>query len=190
VVVTLCNGKGGSGKTTVSVLLALALAEAGRRVGVSDRDPQGTASLWLSDLANEGGPYVVKSGESYDVVLIDTPPRLDAPQVRDAIIEADKVLLVSSPSPADLWTTRQSVEVIKAYLGKKHPARVMWNQVQPGTVLTRDVDSMSEKLGMRSLKNTLHRRQCYQHAAVLGWPGLTTAAKEEVMKLALEIVSL
>lgn len=189
-VVTLCNGKGGAGKTTVSVLLALALAEAGRRVGVSDRDPQGTASLWLQDLAGEGRPEVVRPGGSYDVVIVDTPPALEAPQVRASIEEADKVILVSSPSPADLWTTRKSAAVIKTYIAKRRPARVLFNSVQPGTLLARELGDMSEKIGLPSLVNSVRRRQCYQHAAVLGWTGLTADAKEEVMKLALEVISL
>jgi hypothetical protein len=43
---------------------------------------------------------------------------------------------------------------------------------------------------LKSLKNFLTRRQCYQHAVLLGWNGLPTKAKEEVLKVALEIVSL
>lgn len=189
-VVTMCNGKGGSGKTTISVLLALALAQAGRRVAVSDRDPQGTASLWLQDIVGKLRPEIFKVGEVYDVVFIDTPPRLDAPQVRDALSESDKVLLVSSPSPADLWTTRASAEVIKSYLVKKRPARVLFNQVQPGTLLADGLKDTGQKIGLPPMLTVIHRRQCYQHAAVLGWGGLSTRAKEEVMMLAGEVISL
>ena len=190
-VITLCNGKGGSGKTTISIVLAMALASAGKRVGVSDRDPQGTATLWLRDLENnKGGPVIAQPGEAYDVLIIDTPPRLEAPQVRDAIREADRVILVSSPSPADLWTTRKSAEVILSYLMKNRSARILFNQVQPGTLLSRELDTMVGKIGLPALFNVVRRRQCYQHAAVLGWPGLTVRAKEEVLMLAGEIASL
>ena len=50
--ITLCNGKGGTGKTTMTVLLAHALAEAGKKVAVHDLDPQGTATEWLTGLDN------------------------------------------------------------------------------------------------------------------------------------------
>lgn len=189
-VITICNGKGGSGKTTITVALAMALSEAGRKVGVSDRDPQGTATLWLQDLASTTGPSIAKPGESYDVLLIDTPPRLEAPQVRDSIREADRVILVSSPSPADLWTTRKSAGVILSYLHKNKTATILFNQVQPGTLLSKELTTMAEKIGLPALFNVVRRRQCYQHAAVLGWSGLTTRAKEEIMMLAGEIVSL
>ena len=64
--ILLCNGKGGTGKTTLSVLLAHALAEAGKTVAVQDRDPQGTATKWLKE--NEGGKV-----RSYDQPRAMTP---------------------------------------------------------------------------------------------------------------------
>jgi len=51
--ILLCNGKGGTGKTTMTVLLAHALAEAGKKVAVLDRDPQGTATKWLNRIEDK-----------------------------------------------------------------------------------------------------------------------------------------
>ena len=48
-IIAFCNGKGGAGKTTLSVLLGCALADAGRRVGLLDRDPQRTATRWIQE---------------------------------------------------------------------------------------------------------------------------------------------
>lgn len=46
-IIAVVNPKGGSGRTTLAVNLAAALAEAGRRPLVVDLDPQGSASAWL-----------------------------------------------------------------------------------------------------------------------------------------------
>ena len=46
-VIALCNQKGGVGKTTSTINLGAALAEAGRRVLVIDFDPQGALSVGL-----------------------------------------------------------------------------------------------------------------------------------------------
>lgn len=48
-VVTVCNQKGGSGKTTYSVLVTLALASRGHKVLAVDTDPQGGLTSFLTD---------------------------------------------------------------------------------------------------------------------------------------------
>ena len=105
--ITICNGKGGSGKTTAAILLGLALVEAGHKTKVLDTDPQNTASRWITD-----GSLPLGSDDSSATVLIDTPPRLDSPDLRDSIMESDIVIVVSSPSPADLFTSQDTARLM------------------------------------------------------------------------------
>lgn len=53
-ILTVTNHKGGTAKTTTTVSLAGALAEAGRRVLVVDLDPQGSATRWLDGPTTDG----------------------------------------------------------------------------------------------------------------------------------------
>ena len=53
-VVSLCNQKGGVGKTTTAISLAGALAEFGRKVLVVDFDPQGALTAGLGANAHDG----------------------------------------------------------------------------------------------------------------------------------------
>lgn len=64
--IAVINQKGGVGKTTSSVNLAAALAEAGRRVCLIDLDPQAHASLHLGITAvhDEPSMYEVLCGDS------------------------------------------------------------------------------------------------------------------------------
>lgn len=185
--ITLCNGKGGSGKTTLSILLASALTEAGHHVAVRDCDPQATATRWIGELSTL---KVAADGETYDALIIDTPPRLDSRALHDSLAQSDLAILVTSPSPADLWTSRDTVKALSSHFPNLLRARVLFNQVQAKTVLSRDLAEMAERIGLRALTSIIHRRQAYQHAALLGWKALNAEAREEVLKVALEIAAI
>lgn len=184
--ILLCNGKGGTGKTTMAVLLAHALAEAGKRVAVLDLDPQATATNWLRECE---GTKVAKyePGSEYDAVFVDTPPRLDT--LASAIASCSLAVIVCSPSPADLWTTRDTAAAIRLHLPKGARLRLLFNGVLAHTVLARELPDLAKRIGVEVLTATISRRQCYQHAALLGWRALDPAAREELFKMALELVS-
>lgn len=185
-VITFCNGKGGAGKTTISILLGCALADAGRKVAFLDRDPQQTATRWI----NETKPAIVlaQPGVAYDALIIDTPPRLESSAVRESLAEADKVMLVSSPSPADLWTSQDTVRVIREH-HTKGKAGLLFNQVQRHTLLARELEPLAARIGLPALRHQVARRQCYQHAMILGWKALDAPAREEILQVALEIIT-
>jgi chromosome partitioning protein len=184
--IVFCNGKGGAGKTTLSILLGCALTDAGRKVGLIDRDPQRTATRWVRE--TKPALAVAVPGEKYDATIIDTPPRLDSTNLRQSLEEADRVILVSSPSPADLWTSQDTANLIKAhYRGEK--AAVLFNQVQKQTVLARELPLVGERIGLPALSRSVGRRQAYQHAMLMGWSALDAGAREEILQVALEIIT-
>jgi chromosome partitioning protein len=75
-IITVANQKGGVGKTTSTVNMAAAIAQAGHRVLVIDLDPQGNASTALGVSHREGtaGIYEVLTGElTVDAVIQPCP---------------------------------------------------------------------------------------------------------------------
>lgn len=185
--IAVVNGKGGSGKTTLTILLASALTEAGQSVGIDDTDPQQTAKRWMEEAG--GQLELLVPHKEYGTILVDTPPRLESTVVLRAIREADIVLVVTSPSPADLWTSRDTAEMLRRE-GCEGKARLVFNQVQAKTVLSRELDEMARRIGLEPLKSRLQRRQCYQHAVIGGWRMLPPDARDEVFKVALEITAI
>tara|TARA_B110000305_G_C19453349_1_gene649349 strand:- start:207 stop:770 length:564 start_codon:yes stop_codon:yes gene_type:complete len=184
--IVFCNGKGGAGKTTLSILLGCALADAGRRVGLVDLDPQRTASRWVEE--TKPGLEIAVDGQNYDATIVDTPPRLESVALHDGLRKADRVILVSSPSPADLWTSQDTVGVIEQhYNGGK--AAVLFNSVQRNTTLAKELPAIGARLDLPVLSRQVTRRQSYQHAMLLGWPALDATAREEILQVALEIIT-
>lgn len=182
--ITICNGKGGSGKTTATILLGLALVEAGHLTRIMDTDPQNTAARWIAD-----GALPLISEDEAATIIIDTPPRLDNPSLKTSIQQSDVVIVVSSPSPADLFTSQDTARLIES-LNATGKARLLFNQVQEGTILSRGLEDTAKRIGLQPLNSVLTRRQCYQHAVLLGWNALPPKAKEEIFKVALEVASL
>jgi chromosome partitioning protein len=121
-VVAVGNLKGGTGKSTVSVNLACALAQQGRRVVIVDNDPQGTAAAWAAqeklpvrclhrplDSFAQVEPWinaVQALRAQHDVVVIDLPASV-APALGAALLMATVILVPTSPSRIDLEATRR-----------------------------------------------------------------------------------
>lgn len=59
------------------------------------------------------------------------------------------LVVVSSPSPADLFISRDTVQMLERE-GVKDLARLLFNQVQGGTILARELDEMAERIGLRA----------------------------------------
>ena len=105
-VITVAQQKGGAGKTTLASNLAAGFAADGRRVAVLDCDPQGSLGRWflermqgdapemeLSTASAWGAGWEVKKlARTHDLIVIDTPPKLDG-DLRPAIKVADVVVV-------------------------------------------------------------------------------------------------
>ncbi len=182
-IISFCNQKGGVGKTTLSVLVALALTEVNRKVAIWDRDPQGTARTSLE------GSAVVTYPESADITIIDTPPNL-SDDFRDSVQRADRVVLVASPYPVDLWATKTTAEEIRKARGDKGKPAILFNRVRKGTAFgDQDLAAIASQVGLPNYKSTISLREAYAQTHVVGWRALSAAQREEVFSAALEIVT-
>ena len=182
-IITFCNQKGGVGKTTLTVLIALALAEVGRKVRVWDRDPQGSAKTSLD------GSKVLLYPEEADITIIDTPPTLSQ-EFDSSVNEADRVILVASPYPVDLWATKTTAQKIAELRTGQKSTKILFNRVRKGTTFgEQNLDAVAVQIGLPALKNTISFRESFAQSHILGWKALPSKQREEVFAVALEIVT-
>lgn len=182
--IVFTNQKGGAGKTTITMLVALALGKAGKKVGVIDLDIQETATKWVSQI-NDPNLSLYEDGKDYDVVFYDTPPSLES-TLKEALRNADLVIIVSSPSPADLWSTKDTVSFINQEFPSL-PLKLLFNKTEKGRKLSEDLKSMANLVGVESLSHNVPYYSAYQHAVLIGWDALKTKDKEAILNLAIEI---
>jgi cellulose biosynthesis protein BcsQ len=181
--ITLLAKKGGVGKSSVCLLLHEAFKHAGKSVAIQDWDAQGTSNKSLGFINGQ------KAGAdtAYDVLLYDTPPNLEHPVTATAVRQADLALVITSPSPADIWEAEEAVQFVQS----KNPeatVRVLFNKVRKGTVLGKMLDDSSKLVGAPVVPIHLSYRECYQHAIGQGWRALDAAARNEIVLLALSLL--
>lgn len=123
-VIGFIHSKGGVGKSTLTVFVALALHDSGVIVRVLDADPQASTHRWSDTAAtNEDrlpvevlptpSPQAVRDAVSaaradgVEIVLVDTPP--GTPAVLDEVVKlVDLALIPTAASPMDIdrvWPT-------------------------------------------------------------------------------------
>ncbi|MFC5738616.1 ParA family partition ATPase [Sinirhodobacter huangdaonensis] len=187
-VITVAQQKGGAGKTTLAVNLAVALLKRGASVALLDTDPQGSLGRWFmtrrETLGEAGLEFSTSSawGVSYeveklkklvDVVIIDTPPKVDS-DLRPALREADMVLVPISASLVDLWATEGVLDLARRE--GKQPKLVL-NRVKRGTRLDGEVRSAAEKLEGELLEPVLAHRVVYAETLGQGLGALEAARR-------------
>src|ERR1017187_6042657 len=183
--ITLLAKKGGVGKSTTSILLYEVLRQAGKTVVVKDWDAQGTRSRALELIHGNKAEAVANA----DIVIYDTPPNLDHTATATAVRTANIALVIATPAPADVWEAEEAVQFVRER-NSKALVRVVFNKVRKTTVLGRLVDESAKQVSVPYLPVTLSARECYQHAIAQGWKALDSTAREEVLQLAVALLSL
>jgi chromosome partitioning protein len=173
-IIATVNAKGGVGKSTIAVHLAVWLHEKGRRVVLVDSDVQSSSALWLADaepavpVISLHEPRAVLTqtpalGESYDVVVADGPAGL-AELSRALLLVADVALIPCGPSALDLRAATLAIGVVqeaqKLRAGLPNPLLVL-NKLQYATRLERDVLDAAPELGISVASTAMYLRQPY-----------------------------
>jgi chromosome partitioning protein len=172
----ILSQKGGAGKTTLAVHIAVAAQQAGFRVAVVDLDPQGTARKWgarrdaepevVGDHAEQLAALKTAAAENgADLLIIDTAPNAD----RSSLLAAkacDFILIPCRPNKFDIEAIEATTDV--AALAKK-PAAVVINSAPHGKNGLPDPAVAEAVSGLRSqgvvvAPQVIEQRVAFSHA--------------------------
>lgn len=171
--VAVISQKGGAGKTTLALHLAVAGHLAGYDTGLIDLDPQGTAETWGSWRRDEP-PVVIgakaatlgrtlekASGAGTNLVIIDTPPLAQA-EARAAADHADIILVPCQLRIFDLDAIRVTAGLVSS---SRTPAYVVFNRTPSRAPLlyAQGVEAITS-MGLQAAPTMLVERAAYHHA--------------------------
>lgn len=124
--VAVVSLKGGVGKTTTAVHLAVAAHRAGLHVAVYDADPQGSAAARIEadktlqiDVHRPAGKRwradVDRLARQYDWVIVDTAPgESDVTAVTAVLAAADLAVIPCTPTGFDVHRLARTLELVTA----------------------------------------------------------------------------
>lgn len=177
-IIAVGGQKGGTGKTTTTVSLAMEAFLKGQQVLVVDADPQGSTMTWAQVMVenDQEGPTVISMGEgmhrkdqlarlaqTYDVVFIDCPPRFGK-VLRSALMVADMVLLPCGPSDVDVWALAETLDLVEMAqdIRPSLQSAVVITKVMRRTTIGRTARRMLQEGGHHVFKTELGYRVAYQ----------------------------
>jgi chromosome partitioning protein len=177
IVAAVVMEKGGVGKTTVALNLAVAANEHGRNAAIIDIDPQATASNW-TDRRTADKPWVVPTltarlpqaieqakRQGIDFIVIDTPPHSGS-DAAEAARRANIVLVPVEPHLFTLETLPKLADVLK--LAGNPPALFIINKAATqGTEAANAADHIKAQ-GFAVCPEVLHLRAAHRHATNVG----------------------
>ena len=196
-VITIAQQKGGTGKTTLAVHLALAFIKyCNLKVAIIDTDPQGSLGKWFmirseKKISNEnltfktaslwGAQYESKSlKQDHDIIIIDTPPKIES-DARPAIEAANLVLIPVAPSPVDFWATEAIIDIAKK---AKRKILIQINRANHRSKLISKTLEYIENLKIKATNTLIGNRQIF--VASMG-EGKTAIEKQRTGKAVEEV---
>lgn len=174
-IITVGNTKGGVGKSTISVNLAVEAARDGKKVLLVDTDPQGSSIAFRAERETDDIRAVALVSDklhkdvkdfaaAFDWIVIDAGGR-DNAVFRSAVAACDLFLLPVLPSQFDIWAAEDTVKVFREIQPFNNmQGRIVLNMVRPNTKVCKEAQEALEAYlnELPLLAQRLHNRVAYK----------------------------
>jgi len=187
-ILTVGNTKGGVGKTTLAVQLAITRALAGRDVWLIDGDQQGTAAAAIAVRANAGHvpgiacaqyadgsalrTQVQQQRTKWDDIVIDAGGR-DSTALRAALILSDVLLVPFAPRSYDVWALDDMAALVDEACSVRDGLRsyAVLNLADPGEASADNTEAAAAVFDVPQftyLPHAIRRRKAFSNAGGAG----------------------
>lgn len=181
-VISIISQKGGVGKSTVAINLALAFASLPDKPNIAlvDADEQRSCLNTLSEHHYDNlslyeaivKPHKIIENLKHKIIVVDTPPHSNETAYQAAAV-SELVVIPCQPSPLDLRALAPTIKalfVIKEQYNPNLLCRFLVNRVQHRTTLSNEIRETLERLYplVPVLKTVLYDRQAYKQSLLTG----------------------
>lgn len=197
-ILTVGNTKGGVGKTTLALNLAIARAMTGREVWLIDGDRQGTAAAAVA-LRSESGrkpgiacaqypdgqalrAQVQQQRTKWDDIVIDAGGR-DSTALRAALILSDVLLVPFAPRSYDVWALDDMAALVDEARAVRDGLRAfaVLNLADPGQNAADNIEAaaaVADVPQFEYLPSAIRRRKAFSNAGGQGLSVLELSPKD------------
>ena len=180
-IITLTNQKGGCGKSTVTMNLALGTAALNYKTALIDADEQKSCFETLQDFPKQNltlyegeqnlEELVAKIKDKFHFIFIDTPPHSHH-IMHQAMGVSDFIIIPLQASPLDIRSAKRTIdafEQIKKKVNRDIPCYFLLNRVNPRTKLSKEIGNYIRELyTVPLLQSRLHNRVAYAQSLMYG----------------------
>jgi chromosome partitioning protein len=194
--IAVISEKGGVGKTTIALDLAVAAERRGKVAAILDIDPQATASKW-TDRRSAERPWVVPThavrlgaaiqqaqAQGVELVVIDTPPH-SAMDAAEAARRSDYVVIPVEPHVFALDTVAKAGDLLKL-AGSPAACFVINKAPVQGTEAAAALEFIKGQ-GFIACPIVLHLRAAHRHASNVGQVAAEFEAASKAASEALQL---
>tara|TARA_B100001123_G_C15160949_1_gene967423 strand:- start:25 stop:657 length:633 start_codon:yes stop_codon:yes gene_type:complete len=204
-IISFSNQKGGTGKTTLAINLAVLWSNSDYKVAALDADAQKSLTNWIqarkkyygeNDIGIDLHSYnphtflddLNNIKKKYNFVIIDSPPSITFETIQ-IVKSSDKVFVPVQPSPVDLMATIPFLNMAKRE--RKNPLIIL-NRVLPRARLTEAMVLRLRYTGSKIARSRISSRIIYAETFNVGRGvvdiSITSDTSKEIIKLGDEIL--
>lgn len=186
--ITFISSKGGTGKSSVCLILGAILQRAGKSVTIEDLDPQRTATHFA-----EAFGLSMEDPEA-DFVLVDTPGHIDPSSkagrnLGAVIAQSERIILVCEKSPVSIHGSADSAAFIQEHQQRGAKAFVLFNKIRATGIGKQDAEGLAKLLKIPPLKTEIPLTAQVEYSGAEGLAAIRGKILDAFLNITLEIVA-